>query len=167
MGESQDQSSNRSATERANELLDSTVSIVGSLASIVVSRISWLGAYAREEAEDMWAEARSIVRENGPTKLGSTQTGEAEKLEMAPKQSAAPEGEVMGGDYEGMAGRKEEEPVSEQDSEANGKAEDIEATDTARRRAEEWGVDLREVKGTGSGGRITVKDVRKNFEKGR
>ncbi len=35
----------------------------------------------------------------------------------------------------------------------------VEATPAAERRAEELGVDLSMVKGTGSGGRITVKDV--------
>ena len=37
--------------------------------------------------------------------------------------------------------------------------EDPEVTDAARRRAEELGVDPTEVKGTGSGGRVLVKDV--------
>jgi pyruvate/2-oxoglutarate dehydrogenase complex dihydrolipoamide acyltransferase (E2) component len=36
---------------------------------------------------------------------------------------------------------------------------EVEATPAAERRAEELGVDLSRVKGTGSGGRITVKDV--------
>ena len=35
----------------------------------------------------------------------------------------------------------------------------VEATPAADRRAEELGVDLSQVRGTGSGGRITVKDV--------
>ena len=35
----------------------------------------------------------------------------------------------------------------------------VEATLAAERRAEELGVDLSQVRGTGSGGRITVKDV--------
>lgn len=39
--------------------------------------------------------------------------------------------------------------------------EEAEATDAARRKAEELGVDLSGVKGTGSGGRILVKDVEK------
>ncbi len=38
-------------------------------------------------------------------------------------------------------------------------AEEINASDAARRRAEELGIDLSEVEGTGSGGMITVMDV--------
>ena len=38
--------------------------------------------------------------------------------------------------------------------------EEPKMSDTARRKAEELGIDLSEVKGTGSGGLITVKDVR-------
>jgi pyruvate/2-oxoglutarate dehydrogenase complex dihydrolipoamide acyltransferase (E2) component len=37
----------------------------------------------------------------------------------------------------------------------------VEATPAAERRAEEVGVDLSRVEGTGSGGRITVKDVQR------
>jgi pyruvate/2-oxoglutarate dehydrogenase complex dihydrolipoamide acyltransferase (E2) component len=46
------------------------------------------------------------------------------------------------------------DPVSEDDGEVN-------ATDAARRKAEELGVELSRVRGTGSGGRVLVKDVEK------
>ena len=48
-------------------------------------------------------------------------------------------------------------------ADANGSAVEatIEATDAARRKAEELGVDLTQVEGTGADGRITVEDVRK------
>ena len=39
--------------------------------------------------------------------------------------------------------------------------EQVRATDAARRKAEELGVDLRQVQGTGAGGQITVEDVRR------
>ena len=42
--------------------------------------------------------------------------------------------------------------------------EEPKMSDTARRKAEELGIDLSEVKGTGSGGLITVKDVRNLVE---
>ncbi|HKH10049.1 MAG TPA: E3 binding domain-containing protein [Rubrobacter sp.] len=42
-----------------------------------------------------------------------------------------------------------------------GSQEDVEATDAARRKARELGVDLREVRGSGPGGRIGVDDVRR------
>lgn len=40
-------------------------------------------------------------------------------------------------------------------------ATEVEATDAARRKAEDLGVDLARVEGTGSGGRIVVRDVQK------
>jgi pyruvate/2-oxoglutarate dehydrogenase complex dihydrolipoamide acyltransferase (E2) component len=51
-------------------------------------------------------------------------------------------------------------------SPATGSQEEIEATDAARRKARELGVNLREVQGSGTGGRITVDDVRKKGEAG-
>jgi pyruvate/2-oxoglutarate dehydrogenase complex dihydrolipoamide acyltransferase (E2) component len=51
-------------------------------------------------------------------------------------------------------------------SPAAGPREDVGATDAARRKARELGVDLREVRGSGSGGRITVDDVRRRGEAG-
>ena len=42
----------------------------------------------------------------------------------------------------------------------------VEATDAARRRVEELGVELGEVRGTGSGGRVLVKDVERAAESG-
>lgn len=51
-------------------------------------------------------------------------------------------------------------------SRATGSREEIEATDAARRKARELGVNLREVRGSGPGGRITVDDVRKKGEAG-
>ncbi len=47
---------------------------------------------------------------------------------------------------------------------AAGSQEEIEATAAARRKAEEFGVNLREVQGKGPGGRITVNDVREEGE---
>jgi pyruvate/2-oxoglutarate dehydrogenase complex dihydrolipoamide acyltransferase (E2) component len=51
-------------------------------------------------------------------------------------------------------------------SPATGSQEEIEATDAARRKARELGVNLREVQGSGTGGRVTVDDVRKKGEAG-
>jgi pyruvate/2-oxoglutarate dehydrogenase complex dihydrolipoamide acyltransferase (E2) component len=50
----------------------------------------------------------------------------------------------------GEATEQADEPKSE-----------VQATSAAERRAEELGVDLSQVRGTGSGGRITVKDVQR------
>lgn len=53
--------------------------------------------------------------------------------------------------------------VQEADHQASGNegAEEPDATNAARRKAEELGIDLREVEGTGSGGLITIQDVLK------
>ena len=56
------------------------------------------------------------------------------------------------------------EAAAEQDeetAEVETSEEDIEATEAARRKAEELNVDLSSVEGTGQGGRITVGDVEK------
>jgi pyruvate/2-oxoglutarate dehydrogenase complex dihydrolipoamide acyltransferase (E2) component len=47
-----------------------------------------------------------------------------------------------------------------------GAAEPIRATDVARRTAEDLNVDLREVRGTGVGGRITAGDVKRKSKEG-
>jgi polyhydroxyalkanoic acid synthase PhaR subunit len=46
----------------------------------------------------------------------------------------------------------------------NGSGVEVRATDAARRKALEMGVDLAEVEGTGAGGQVTVEDVRKKGE---
>jgi pyruvate/2-oxoglutarate dehydrogenase complex dihydrolipoamide acyltransferase (E2) component len=57
-------------------------------------------------------------------------------------------------------------PVQEETPGEAGEPESrVQATPAARRRAEELRVDLSQVEGTGSGGRITVKDVRSAAEK--
>jgi polyhydroxyalkanoic acid synthase PhaR subunit len=51
-----------------------------------------------------------------------------------------------------------------QDGETNGSRVEVSATDAARRKAREMGVDLAEVVGTGADGQVTVEDVRKKGE---
>ena len=51
--------------------------------------------------------------------------------------------------------------VAEVVAETNGSTTEVRATDAARRKARELGVDLSEVEGTGNGGQITVEDVRR------
>ena len=57
-----------------------------------------------------------------------------------------------------------EEKVANLDTERIRKQGELNATDAARREARERGVDLTEVEGTGSGGRITIDDVRNIVE---
>ena len=54
----------------------------------------------------------------------------------------------------------------EQPAEPAGVAQTVEATDVARRKAEELNVDLREVTGTGVHGRITAGDVKRKSKEG-
>jgi polyhydroxyalkanoic acid synthase PhaR subunit len=57
-----------------------------------------------------------------------------------------------------------EAQITETVAETNGSASEVRATDAARRKARELGVDLSEVQGTGNGGQVTVEDVRKKEE---
>ena len=54
------------ATQRAEEIVDRVGERVGYLASSIAQRIRTTTARAREEAEDMWAEAQSIRRGRKP-----------------------------------------------------------------------------------------------------
>ena len=55
-------------------------------------------------------------------------------------------------------------PAVETVARTNGSPAEIRATDAARRKAREMGVDLSEVEGTGNGGQVTVGDVRRKGE---
>jgi pyruvate/2-oxoglutarate dehydrogenase complex dihydrolipoamide acyltransferase (E2) component len=65
---------------------------------------------------------------------------------------------------EGAAGTIGEEPEEETDEDSGGprtgSADEPVATDAARRKAEELGLDLSQVEGTGDGGRILLRDVK-------
>ena len=54
--------------------------------------------------------------------------------------------------------------VAETVAETNGSPAEVRATDAARRKALEMGVDLSTVEGTGNGGQVTVDDVRRKGE---
>src|SRR5215203_998119 len=109
MSEDRNGESDRPATERAEELVDRLLQEAGHLLSVAAVNLLKGASLAREEVEDIWAEAQNLHRE---------------------RQNAEPERPAR---YAG--------------------------TDAARRRAARLGVDLREVAGTGAGGRITVRDV--------
>lgn len=111
----------RPATERAEELVDRMARGAGYLVSFVGLRVLKGASLAREEAEDIWAEAQSLRQER----------------------------------------RGAETDLAESDEGGRAAAESIKATEAARRKAEEMGVDLTEVRGTGAAGRITVEDVKK------
>ncbi len=58
----QAESNERPAMERAEELVDRLGERTGVLASLAGLRLRKLAARAREEAEDVWAEAQSVRR---------------------------------------------------------------------------------------------------------
>ncbi|MBA3416892.1 MAG: hypothetical protein H0U10_16860 [Chloroflexia bacterium] len=62
MPEPHDERPNPAATERAEEMLDRAGERVGRFASLLSLRLRQTAALAREEAEDMWAEAQSMRR---------------------------------------------------------------------------------------------------------
>ncbi len=114
--EARDSGSGRPAMERAEESVDRIARGAGYLASLVGLRILKGASLAREEAEDIWAEAQSMRRE---------------------RQDAEPDITVV---------------------EDTGT---IKATEAAHRKAGELNLDLREIQGTGAGGRITINDVKR------
>jgi pyruvate/2-oxoglutarate dehydrogenase complex dihydrolipoamide acyltransferase (E2) component len=58
----------------------------------------------------------------------------------------------------GASGQNTTERAGDQGAEDTA---EVEATDAARRKAEELGVDLSQIEGTGAGGRVVVRDVQK------
>ena len=54
------------ATERAEQMLDRLGQRVGRYASLTGLRLRRMAAVAREEAEDIWAEAESVRRREQP-----------------------------------------------------------------------------------------------------
>jgi hypothetical protein len=63
MSEAPDERPLRSAAERAEEIVDHLAPMVGRLAALAGLQILKLAARAREEAEDIWAEAQSLRRQ--------------------------------------------------------------------------------------------------------
>ncbi|CAN5746846.1 hypothetical protein BH20ACT11_BH20ACT11_07330 [soil metagenome] len=60
----------RPAKDRAEEWLDRTGQRVGFFASMAGTRLSRFAALAREEVEDIWAEAHNLSRERQETGAG-------------------------------------------------------------------------------------------------
>jgi hypothetical protein len=64
--DAEDEPRERLATERAEELADRMGQRIGYVTTLVGLRIRKTAARAREEADDMWAEAQSIRRRDEP-----------------------------------------------------------------------------------------------------
>jgi pyruvate dehydrogenase E2 component (dihydrolipoamide acetyltransferase) len=169
MSEDQEgQGSKHPATERADELLNRAGWTAGLFASMIGVRLARVAAFAREEAEDLWAEAQAVRHSStaaeadqgvGTRASGGTATSGPD----AGSEVADSNGEVETEAPTAGAEDREQEKAEPGQSSDTGE-ESIKATPTARQRAEELGVDLREVEGTGSGGQITVGDVKKKAQ---
>lgn len=121
---------------------------------------------AVEEVED---EVAGNVEEEKAPKMSDAAKRKAEELGIDPRgvKGTGSGGLITVNDVTNLAeGAREnatgaEEEVDKLASQASekGEVEEPGATNAARRKAEELGIDLSEVKGTGSGGLITIKDV--------
>jgi pyruvate/2-oxoglutarate dehydrogenase complex dihydrolipoamide acyltransferase (E2) component len=110
-----------------------------------------VASFVREEAEDMWAEAKSIrqkrLQQDGAETEATNEGADTSEHEAEEEHEAKPE------------------HPTETDSDTQPQGDGApEATPAARRHAEEWGVDLQEVEGTGARGHITLEDVEKKAE---
>jgi pyruvate/2-oxoglutarate dehydrogenase complex dihydrolipoamide acyltransferase (E2) component len=170
MDEERHDAPRRPATERADELLTRVGQTAGIFASLVGMRVARVAAFAREEAEDMWAEARSMRQQTTHAETNRDARANAGEGTDVSEQSRSEAEEREPGEDSEIDGEAEnttpeaEEQETDQRAETNGEVDDIEATEAARRRAEELDVDLGEVEGTGSKGQITVQDVKKAAE---
>jgi pyruvate/2-oxoglutarate dehydrogenase complex dihydrolipoamide acyltransferase (E2) component len=168
MSENRNQNSSNSSTKRAEELLTRTGQTVGMFASMAGLRLARIGAFAREEFEDMWAEAQDLRRAqgSGPSKSAQSVNKSAETAdETAASREGAQESPEKGS--AGTGGQVTEDgtgairPTTEGQEARPEEVGAVKATDSARTWAEKLGVDLRTVEGTGFRGAITVGDVRK------
>lgn len=184
MSENRNQNSGRPQTQRAEQWLDRAGQTAGMFASMAGLRLARIGSFAREEFEDMWAEAQALRRAQGD--------GQPSETAEAVNKAAETVGEATSKATEtvGEATSKAAETVREATSEAAEKASEAkpsevgssgtaksdgkstagsgaktpQATESARKWAEKLGVDLQTVKGTGMEGQITVEDVRKKSQ---
>ncbi len=165
MTEDQGDRSSRAATARAEELVDRLGESVGHLASLAGWRLLKVAALAREEAEDVWAEAQSLRHTQGaprqaqdaePAGVAETVAATDMARRTAEKLNVGLRGVIQSVERGMQSTRRQE-----QGAEPAGVAQTIQATDVARRVAEELNVDLREVRGTGVNGRITAGDVKR------
>jgi e3 binding domain len=131
---------------------------VSDMGSGTASAVQGLGEGAGGGVEDVGQGAGSAVEDGGGAQVLSKTTDEAGRTVRRVadgtggivEQTLSESGEVW-----------EEAVVGEADMAGEGGEEKgvVQATSAAERRAEDLGVDISEVEGTGSGGRITIKDV--------
>ncbi len=116
----------RSATERAEELVDRAARGAGYLVSLVGLRLLRGASLAREEAEDIWAEAQNLRRER---QGAEPDAGGGDVVASGVRPAAA----TAAGPVQNAA----QQVTASVGSVVEG------ATEAARRKAEELGLDLR------------------------
>ena len=155
--------------------LRAKISLQAELADMVRINVGVDAFLEKVELDLKGLEAQALLKanlENVRDILGRT----LESLDNNPQlvESLTQEGTGTGGELEGAAGtvrdafeKPQDEDSEDQENQEDGEAQEpsqenageIEATDAARSKAEDLGVDLAQIEGTGSGGRITVRDV--------
>lgn len=157
--------------------LNAKISLQAELADMVRINVGVTAFLEKVELDLKGLEAQAMLKanlENVRDIIGRT----LESLDNNPQlvESLTQGGTGTGGELEGAAGtvrdafeKPQDENPEDQEVEEDGEAQEpsqgnageIEATDAARSKAEDLGVDLAQVEGTGSGGRIIARDVRK------
>jgi pyruvate/2-oxoglutarate dehydrogenase complex dihydrolipoamide acyltransferase (E2) component len=144
--------------EHVRAILEKALDTVGEHPEILETLAQTLSEALREVLEDAHAELDNVLEglEVGDT-VDELLKGRLEDIRTGLEQSLERQGdedETRGA--LGEAGRTVRRSGSEEAGEEKG---EVQATPAAERRAMELGVDLSQVAGTGSGGRITVRDV--------
>ncbi len=136
----------RPATERAEELVDRATQSASYLASLVFLRLLRGASLAREEAEDIWAEAQSLRRrERQGAEPGA---GGGDNVAAPGVQQAAATAAVT---VQSAAHQAAASVASAVEG----------ATEAARRKAKELSLNLGEDPENRGGGRITTEDAEK------
>jgi pyruvate/2-oxoglutarate dehydrogenase complex dihydrolipoamide acyltransferase (E2) component len=153
MVEERDYDAKQPVTERAEELVNRAGSAAGFLASLIGRHVAKVAAYTREEFADMWAEAQHLREQEGFTHKPEDQEPRSEQGSEIHAEAKA---ETSSAKAPSDDKQSREEPEEE--------TEPVGATQTARRLAEELGVNLQEVEGTGKGNKVTALDVKKKAQ---
>jgi len=122
-----------------------------------MASLSDRGGYGAHHGEDPRVDLDYGERADAQAS-GAATRGPAEDLEYTP--TGAGEDSSVNTEYGERADAQAfGAPETHEGHEFRGREEELDATDAARRKARELGIDLTRVKGTGSGGRIIIGDV--------
>lgn len=113
MSQDREQGQEHSSTQRAEELLDSAGRTVGVFASLAGLRIARIAAFAREEFEDMWAEAQGIRRGESDGSSAEAPAASAEAVDAT--DAARNKAEELDVDLRVVEGTGEQGKIVEED----------------------------------------------------